>query len=101
MISVLSGLECLALSHLLCLQLLLLLLVFLVPLGVAGIRSGRAFRRLDVPGVDCWRRAIIVDMSPNIVVRAACSGDYCAVVPESAGPGRGSDRRLAVIFGVA
>src|ERR1700676_3731590 len=60
MILLLLGLEFLALTNLLYLELLLLLLIFLVLLGIAGIWSGKLFRRRYILGMDCgaWARSL-------------------------------------------
>ena len=51
MVLFLSRLEFRALTDLLCLKSLLLLLVFLVALGVAGVWSGNRLRGRKIPGV--------------------------------------------------
>ena len=131
MILLLPGLEFLPLIDLLYLELLLLLLVFLVLPGVAGVWSGEVFRWWNILGMDCgaWARglggrAIVIDVGArSLDVRASCligragrvirgrgwcavnsstfSGGYCTAVLEGAGPGGSSDRRLAVVGGGA
>gem|GEM_PF-5407385 len=54
MILILFCLEFRALTDLLYLKLLLLLLVLLVPFGIAGIWSGDLFRGRKIPGMRCW-----------------------------------------------
>ena len=51
MILLLSGLERLALLHLLCLELLLLLLISLIRLGVACVWRRSLFRWRNIPGM--------------------------------------------------
>lgn len=54
MILLLFRLEFRALADLLCLKPLLLLLVFLVPLGIAGIWIGGWLRSRKIPGMHWW-----------------------------------------------
>ena len=130
MILLLSRLECLAFFNLLRLELVLLLLVFPIRIRVARIGSGDVLRRGNVSGVDCGARAIglsggassfrrrairfrgrtgrlrvgtvvVLRCCRGVMNRATFFGGYRAAFSEGAGPGCGSDGRLALVGGGA